>query len=201
MAWTSKHVITFLVFLLSCVLIERLILNVGAKSEPSDNGFLGEDGKTVDAFSRFHEIRHKRTSGQPSSFTTAMRMPGTNWCGRGSRADRFEDLGAFGAADRCCRQHDLECPAHIPPMTTKYGLYNWRVYPMLHCSCDNRFRSCLKMASTASADTVGRMFFNVIRTQCFTLFQDPVCVERSWWGNCIKYEEQLQAVNHPPIPY
>lgn len=57
MAWTSKHVITFLVFLLSCVLIERLILNVGAKSEPSDNGFLGEDGKTVDAFSRFHEIR------------------------------------------------------------------------------------------------------------------------------------------------
>ncbi|TRY70345.1 hypothetical protein TCAL_02436, partial [Tigriopus californicus] len=143
----------------------------------------------------------KRTSGQPSSFMTVMRMPGTNWCGRGSRADRFEDLGAFGAADRCCRQHDLECPAHIPPLGTKYGLYNWRVYPMLHCSCDNRFRSCLKMANTASADTVGRMFFNVIRTQCFTLTQHPVCVERSWWGNCIQYEEQLQAVNKAPIPY
>ena len=35
--------------------------------------------------------------------TTAIRMPGTNWCGGGWRAKSFEHLGAYGPTDKCCR--------------------------------------------------------------------------------------------------
>ncbi len=46
-------------------------------------------------------------------------MPGTNFCGKGWSADRLDQLGAFGAADKCCRQHDFGCPDYIRPLTSK----------------------------------------------------------------------------------
>ncbi len=47
---------------------------------------------------------------------------------------------------------------------SRHGLYNWRPYTAMHCSCDDRFRSCLKLSRSRSADTVGKVFFNVIKT-------------------------------------
>jgi len=37
---------------------------------------------------------------------------------------------------------------------------------------------------------VGRLFFNVIGTKCFILRdrRENVCVERAWWGRCIRQE-------------
>merc|ERR1719419_730105 len=90
-----------------------------------------------------------------SSMAHALLMPGTNFCGRGWRAESLDHLGSFGVADKCCRQHDLGCPDSIPPLTSKHGLYNWRMYTAMHCSCDDRFRSCLRLARSPSADTVG----------------------------------------------
>ena len=41
--------------------------------------------------------------GRRSLAATSGRMPGTNWCGGGWRAERFEQLGSYGPTDKCCR--------------------------------------------------------------------------------------------------
>jgi len=37
---------------------------------------------------------------------------------------------------------------------------------------------------------VGRVFFNVVGTKCFVLRvrRDSQCVERAWWGGCVRHE-------------
>ncbi|KAK3913109.1 Acidic phospholipase A2 PA4, partial [Frankliniella fusca] len=68
----------------------------------------------------------------------AMRVPGTKWCGKGFTATSFNQLGAFSRADRCCRHHDMGCRHYIGALEEKYGLFNWRVNTIMHCSCDKR---------------------------------------------------------------
>jgi len=133
--------------------------------------------------------------------TTAIRMPGTNWCGGGWRAKSFEHLGAYGPTDKCCRQHDLGCPAAIQPGEELLGLKNDRFFTMMHCSCDERFRSCLKMVGAKNANTVGKLFFNLMRTPCFILDQEKICTEYTWWGKCIKEEVKRIAVMKEPVPF
>lgn len=65
-------------------------------------------------------------------------VPHTKWCGKGNRADGPSNLGGYTAADRCCRQHDQQCPHHIPAWSEKFGLYNSRPYTAMHCTCDDR---------------------------------------------------------------
>jgi len=37
---------------------------------------------------------------------------------------------------------------------------------------------------------VGRLFFNIIGVKCFVLRvqRETECVERSWWGGCVREE-------------
>merc|ERR1711971_262627 len=79
------------------------------------------------------------------------RMPGTNWCGKGWRADSPVDMGGYTGADRCCRHHGLGCPISIEPSETKWGLTNVRPHTVMHCSCDERFRNCLLGTGGAGA--------------------------------------------------
>ena len=65
-------------------------------------------------------------------------FPGTNWCGAGTIAEEYSKLGSYGGADKCCRQHDLGCPAFIRSGHTKYGLYNYKMWTLNHCTCDER---------------------------------------------------------------
>ncbi|RZC35630.1 Phospholip A2 2 domain containing protein, partial [Asbolus verrucosus] len=67
-----------------------------------------------------------------------LRVPGTKWCGKGYSADKYTRLGGFSRTDKCCRRHDLSCPFWIGAFETKYGLFNWRVNTIMHCSCDER---------------------------------------------------------------
>ena len=69
---------------------------------------------------------------------SVLRIPGTRWCGKGFTARTPLELGGFQGADKCCRLHDLHCPFFVESYATKYGLYNWRVYTLNHCSCDER---------------------------------------------------------------
>merc|ERR1712183_555557 len=124
----------------------------------------------------------------------AIRMPGTYWCGKGWRADSAKSMGGYAGADRCCRHHDLGCPISIEPGQTKYGLTNVRIRTVMHCSCDERFRSCLKMARTQAADIVGNLFFNVADIPCFVFSKAKVCSSRSWWGRCSSNESTPAAV-------
>lgn len=65
-------------------------------------------------------------------------MPGTQWCGRGSRATKYTNLGGFSKADACCRKHDTACPFYIPAFESRYGLFNLGITTLMHCTCDER---------------------------------------------------------------
>ena len=68
----------------------------------------------------------------------SMLMPGTNWCGRGNRAESYAHLGAAFRTDACCREHDLHCHAYLKKGETLDGLYNNMGYTATQCECDER---------------------------------------------------------------
>ena len=92
-------------------------------------------------------------------------------------------MGGYAGADRCCRQHDLGCPISIEPGATEWGLTNQRIHTVMHCSCDERFRSCLKMARTQTADIVGNIFFNGANPPCFIIKTEKVDVRTFLYDN------------------
>ena len=122
----------------------------------------------------FQLLHPAKGTNKERSWKDAVRMPGTNWCGKGWRADQARSMGGYSGADRCCRQHDLGCPISIEPGMTKYGLTNVRFHTVMHCDCDERFSSCLKMARTRAADIVGNLFFNVAHIPCFVFSKQKV---------------------------
>ena len=64
-----------------------------------------------------------------------------------------------------------------------------------------RFRTCLKMAGTASANFIGKIFFDVLRTKCFILKPQKVCTKWSWMGKCQHHEYRKQAHVRENVPY
>lgn len=130
-----------------------------------------------------------------------VRMPGTKWCGIGWRTDTVQQFGGYAGTDRCCRHHDLACPIQIEPGETKHGLWNHRYHTVMHCSCDDRFRSCLKMVDSQASSVVGNFFFNVGNTKCFVFKMEEVCEKRNWWGVCLKRGQRAKAVWRQPVAY
>lgn len=61
--------------------------------------------------------------------------PGTNWCGKGSKAEFAESFGTNKEADQCCQKHD-QCPYVIEGFSTRYNLFNYRMHTLSHCDCD-----------------------------------------------------------------
>lgn len=61
--------------------------------------------------------------------------PGTNWCGKGSKAEFADSYGPNKEADQCCQKHD-QCPYMIEGFTTRYNLFNYRIHTLSHCDCD-----------------------------------------------------------------
>ncbi|KAK2902315.1 hypothetical protein Q8A73_012061 [Channa argus] len=111
----------------------------------------------------------------------ALILPGTLWCGKGSGAVKYEQLGMFENTDRCCREHD-HCLHIIPPFRVKYGVFNPNFYAVSHCECDQRFRQCLLDVNDTISNMVGYSFFNILRVPCFELKQQRRCTEMYWWG-------------------
>uniref|UniRef100_A0A6M2DV29 Phospholipase A2 n=1 Tax=Xenopsylla cheopis TaxID=163159 RepID=A0A6M2DV29_XENCH len=127
--------------------------------------------------------------------------PGTKWCGIGSSAKSYNELGGFSAADRCCRWHDA-CTNNIGAVENKYDYFNFSPFTMSHCSCDRRFRTCLKIAGTTTAELVGKLFFNVVQTKCFVFKTEKVCTKYAWWKKtCKKYTKKKRAVLRSNIAY
>ncbi|XP_013789581.1 acidic phospholipase A2 PA4-like [Limulus polyphemus] len=148
---------------------------------------------------------HRKRMERKISYLTRVKrglyvLPGTNWCGSGNNGRDYRQLGAHAAADQCCRDHD-HCPYMIEGLSTKFGLFNFRFYTISYCKCDERFRSCLKLVGTTAANFVGRLFFNIIQTKCFLFRIERVCVTRSWWGGCLKYEEQRRGYIREGLRY
>ncbi|XP_072044483.1 uncharacterized protein [Amphiura filiformis] len=124
-----------------------------------------------------------------------MTWPGTMWCGKGTTAKSFAQLGENAFADRCCRDHD-HCPLEwvILGRETRYHLFNRYFFTISHCQCDKLFHQCLKQATTTVSNEIGHTFFNRFAIQCFVFKEKEQCVEKSWWGKCTKYEVVKTAV-------
>lgn len=153
---------------------------------------LGEDGDTPAAHGSSRARR---------SISDLFILPGTLWCGNQDRAKSSQELSGHVDADACCRQHDL-CRYNIFAMTFKYGFFNSNFFTMSHCSCDRGFRTCLKSSNTGAANLVGRVFFDMVRTECFEFKKAKVCKKWSYWGgSCQRYGIQRKAVLRKPLPW
>lgn len=87
----------------------------------------------------------------------------------------------------------------------KTAIFNLRLYKLKKqfnfLNCNNHwhiffnfsFRACLKTVGTSDANLVGKLFFNIVQTQCFLLKPKKKCIRTSWWGNCLKYKMVKQA--------
>ncbi|XP_073321574.1 group 3 secretory phospholipase A2-like [Pagrus major] len=148
-------------------------------------------------FSR--RVRRDGTEGK-SRRKRAWIFPGTLWCGTGSKAAKYEQLGMFEHADRCCREHD-HCPHIIKALTVNYGVFNSKFFTVSHCECDQRFRQCLSGVNDTIASMVGYSFFSLLQVPCFELKQKRRCTEMYWSGMCKKAGEAPYAVFKKPLPY
>ncbi|XP_042277510.1 group 3 secretory phospholipase A2-like [Thunnus maccoyii] len=140
--------------------------------------------------------REERKSRRKRAWT----FPGTLWCGTGSKAVRYEQLGMFESADRCCREHD-HCLHIIPVFTVNYGVFNSNLFTVSHCDCDQRFRQCLLGVNDTISSMVGYSFFNILRVPCFELKKQKRCTKMYWWGMCKVAKEAPYAVFKNPLPY
>ncbi|XP_063369609.1 uncharacterized protein LOC134657940 [Cydia amplana] len=117
--------------------------------------------------------------------------PGTLWCGDGHSAQaRSSDLGLFFYTDTCCRQHDA-CKIFILAGDSKYGLTNTGLFTRSHCSCDAKFRECLKKTNSLISAQIGLTYFNVLGPQCFRKAHPIVrCLRRTrlTGQKCEEYE-------------
>uniref|UniRef100_A0A3P9LT87 phospholipase A2 n=1 Tax=Oryzias latipes TaxID=8090 RepID=A0A3P9LT87_ORYLA len=127
-------------------------------------------------------------------------FPGTLWCGTGSRARRYDQLGMFERADVCCREHD-HCQHSIPALSVSYGVFNHHFFTVSHCNCDQRFRQCLKRMNDSVSSMIGYTFFSVLQVPCFELQHVKRCTEMYWWGMCKRAKEAPYAVFQKSRPF
>nr|QCG75793.1 group III secreted phospholipase A2-B [Cyprinus carpio] len=127
--------------------------------------------------------RHKR----------AWVLPGTLWCGRGTSANDYEQLGMFVHADRCCREHD-HCEHIIRSFSVNFSVFNPTLFTLSHCDCDHRFKQCLLSGNDTISNMVGYSFFNVLQLRCFELIQKKQCMQYNWFGLCTMVEIAPVAV-------
>ncbi|KAM6403022.1 protein PROCA1 [Rhynochetos jubatus] len=126
--------------------------------------------------------------------------PGTLWCGAGSNADDYEQLGEHRDTDRCCRDHD-HCQHVIHPFTARYGYRNLRWHTISHCDCDRRLKECLRRVNDTASRVVGQAFFNVIQVPCFEFAYKEECVEPYLYVWCRAYNTVAVAVPKEPVLY
>lgn len=138
-------------------------------------------------------IKKSRSKRSAFDFNSVLIFPGTKWCGKGDLAQCYDDLGPDQELDSCCRDHDC-CPYMIPPFTSRFNMFNYRFHSVIHCDCDNRFRGCLRQSLSSTANMIGKIYFNILGSKCFSFQEQEICAERAWWGYCRKYETQVTAI-------
>ncbi|MBN3296083.1 PA2G3 phospholipase, partial [Amia calva] len=127
-------------------------------------------------------------------------IPGTLWCGTGSTAANYADLGVFEQTDNCCREHD-HCKATMTAFQFKYGAFNHNLFTVSHCECDQSFRQCLLGVNDTVSNLVGYGFFNILKVPCFVFTPTQQCVQLYWWGRCKISKVAPHALFQTPTPY
>ena len=111
----------------------------------------------------------------------------TKWCGFGQATLDYSQLGSDKELDKCCRAHD-HCPVQSRGLTED----NPYLYTQCHCLCDQKFYQCLKNVGSPTADTIGQIFFNIVRMKCLSFAEVTQKCEVSMWGRCLEWEETEQ---------
>ena len=124
-------------------------------------------------------------------------FPGTHWCGAGNIAYHPNSLGIYPGVDNCCRAHDL-CPVRVEKFSMAYGLFNPRPFPIMHCGCDEAFRSCLKKEGSVKSQMVGQFYFDHLESPCFTFKPGRSCAERTWFGKCVLWSNMKIGERRKP---
>ncbi|XP_005169114.1 group 3 secretory phospholipase A2 [Danio rerio] len=127
-------------------------------------------------------------------------LPGTLWCGRGTNANDYEQLGMFEHADRCCREHD-HCEHIIRSFSVNFGVFNPTFFTVSHCDCDHRFKQCLLGGNDTISNMVGYSFFNVLKIRCFEFIQRRQCTQYNWLGLCTMVKLAPVAIMKDSTPY
>ncbi|KAL3856387.1 hypothetical protein ACJMK2_011154 [Sinanodonta woodiana] len=136
---------------------------------------------------------------KPNKTRKSFVMPGTLWCGVGSAATDYDDLGTHRSTDMCCREHD-HCDTYLESYQTGFGLYNNGLYTAMDCNCDEKFFNCLKNASEnaesnddkVTASTIGKFFFDTLQRSCLIFDYPPVCTKWLFFI-CREYTKNLTA--------
>lgn len=100
--------------------------------------------------------------------------PGTKWCGEGTLAKDYDDLGTNRAVDMCCREHD-HATDYIEPFQKKHGIRNWEPYTITNCQDDCRLYNCIKNVNSSISKVLGVFYFNVLKTRCFAYDYPLIC--------------------------
>jgi len=121
-------------------------------------------------------------------------FPGTKWCGQGSVAEHYWDIGYHADADRCCRDHDLCLSRNtfLGPGQCGNGLCNFSPVTRSPCECDKAFVKCLKSAKTRVANALGKVFFNVAGLTCYK-FDYPI-------KRCVEYVDVAGSLKFSSLP-
>jgi len=88
------------------------------------------------AIERKQQQHQEQSAGMRRRRSVRIIMPGTQWCGTGNVSTDAQSYGNIVATDRCCQQHD-SCEYEIAAFSRKYGLFNYRMYTISHCECDD----------------------------------------------------------------
>ncbi|EEC13548.1 phospholipase A2 precursor, putative [Ixodes scapularis] len=104
--------------------------------------------------------------------------PGTKWCGDGTLAKNYDDLGMDREADMCCRDHDHSSDS-IGALQTKHGLTNSKPYTMTHCKDDCNLYNCLRNVNSSVSNAVGVIYFDVLKLKCFAYNYPQHCTKQN----------------------
>uniref|UniRef100_A0A8C7F2W6 phospholipase A2 n=1 Tax=Oncorhynchus kisutch TaxID=8019 RepID=A0A8C7F2W6_ONCKI len=180
-------------------LVELSLFNIRALLSPDNLCPLSP----VDGFikqTKNYPLEQQHISGAKSRRKRAWVFPGTLWCGTGSKAIDYKQLGMFERADGCCREHD-HCSNTIPSFTVNYGVFNPNFFTISHCDCDKRFRQCLQRVNDTISNMVGFSFFNLLKMPCFEFTPRSQCTELNWWGiDTVLINNMGHAILFSPSP-
>uniref|UniRef100_A0ABK9N6X0 phospholipase A2 n=1 Tax=Glossina morsitans morsitans TaxID=37546 RepID=A0ABK9N6X0_GLOMM len=163
------------------------------KTQQQHNAYKAIYNSAINATTEMNSRNDLHAKRQRRELADWLIAPNTRWCGRGNNANNtYNYLGGASSTDKCCRKHD-HCKVYINAMSNRYDLFNYRPYTLSHCSCDRRFRTCLKMANDHDAKTIGKLFFNIAQMQCFVLRKERICLQRAADGSCLKEHIKQKA--------
>ena len=117
---------------------------------------------------------------------------GTQWCGIGEREEASHSAKNISRTDECCKEHD-SCPHYIPRWNKRYNLFNWRLFTISSCACDDKFRDCLHKDNSLSSKDIKSIYFDMLKIPCFEieLKETKTCVAWHWYLQCKQYKDSM----------